>query len=619
MGSSEVNEVESRSELDTHANMAVVGKHAFILQESGRTAEVNPFSPDCGTLQEVPIVDAVVAYDCPYSLKTYILVIMNALHIPSMEHNLLPPFILREAGVEVNDVPKIQVMDPTEKDHAMWFPEAQVRIPLSLWGIFSYFPSRKPTVTELQETEDILVLTPEGQKWDPHDDSYARNEESMLDWEGNMVAPKDRLRILVEDLPDDDETMVISSLISAVESDLIDKTVSDVEPIGKTDDYSECVGAIREADTVHAVLAGVTTTLDPVLFSESLQERRNAGAFAASIGSTTTTDGPYLIPEDESIADLDIDLDVTDPMSFENGELLDFFSASGTTASKPKGVSAEFLSKIWRIDVKDAQRTLEVTTQLLKRADDPTLSRNYPTNDRMLRYRRIHQYFFMDTFFATKKAGKSSRGYTCMQLFVTDKGFVYLVPMKSKSELPQAMKMFAKEIGAPEAFVCDAAPEQVSQEVKQFCHQIGSSLRILEEGTPWANRAELYIGLLKEAVRKDMKKSASPLVFWDYCFERRARINNLTARNLFQLEGRNAHFSVTGEEGDISNLCQFDWYDWCYYREHTERFPFNREVLGRVLGPAKGEGNEMAQWILKANGNVVPRRTVRPLNTAESE
>jgi hypothetical protein len=40
-----------------------------------------------------------------------------------------------------------------------------------------------------------------------------------------------------------------------------------------------------------------------------------------------------------------------------------------------------------------------------------------------------------------------------------------------------------------------------------------------------------------------------------------------------------------------------------------------KEVLGRVLGPAKGEGNNMAQWILKAKGNVVPRRTHRPLKT----
>ena len=46
-------------------------------------------------------------------------------------------------------------------------------------------------------------------------------------------------------------------------------------------------------------------------------------------------------------------------------------------------------------------------------------------------------------------------------------------------------------------------------------------------------------------------------------------------------------------------------------------FPFNREVLGKILGPATGEGNEMAQWVLKENGNVVPHRTVRPLHEDE--
>ena len=46
--------------------------------------------------------------------------------------------------------------------------------------------------------------------------------------------------------------------------------------------------------------------------------------------------------------------------------------------------------------------------------------------------------------------------------------------------------------------------------------------------------------------------------------------------------------------------------------------PSTKEVLGWILGPAKGEGNEMAQWVLKANGNVVPQHTARPLTVAET-
>ena len=46
-----------------------------------------------------------------------------------------------------------------------------------------------------------------------------------------------------------------------------------------------------------------------------------------------------------------------------------------------------------------------MTFQTSVRTQDPTLSRNYGTNDRVLRYKRIKDYFFMDTFFATKKGG----------------------------------------------------------------------------------------------------------------------------------------------------------------------------------------------------------------------
>ena len=83
-----------------------------------------------------------------------------------------------------------------------------------------------------------------------------------------------------------------------------------------------------------------------------------------------------------------------------------------------------------------------------------------------------------------------------------------------------AIKQFAKEVGAPDAIVSDMAKEQVSQEVRQFCNTIGTTLRALEEGTPWSNKAELYIKLMKEAIHKDMKEAHCPLRFWDYCLER---------------------------------------------------------------------------------------------------
>ena len=40
-------------------------------------------------------------------------------------------------------------------------------------------------------------------------------------------------------------------------------------------------------------------------------------------------------------------------------------------------------------------------------------------------------------------------------------------------------------------------------------------------------------------------------------------------------------------------------------------------MLGRVIGPAKNEGNEMIYWCLKSNGKVVPRRTVKRLTSEQ--
>ena len=69
----------------------------------------------------------------------------------------------------------------------------------------------------------------------------------------------------------------------------------------------------------------------------------------------------------------------------------------------------------------------------------------------------------MDTFFAMKKAGKLSQGHTCCQIFLTDKGFMCVVPNKYNSEVMQSMTEFAKDIGAPDAIICDAAREQKSR------------------------------------------------------------------------------------------------------------------------------------------------------------
>ena len=116
--------------------------------------------------------------------------------------------MLREAGIHINEVPKIHVTSPTEEHHTITFQETNFRIPLTLHGRFSCFPTSKPNTQELDEPEDVYILTPT--TWNPHSDAYDINEESMLDWEGNMKHEKEHeKRVVLEDIPSDD-TMISS-------------------------------------------------------------------------------------------------------------------------------------------------------------------------------------------------------------------------------------------------------------------------------------------------------------------------------------------------------------------------------------------------------------------------
>ena len=52
-----------------------------------------------------------------------------------------------------------------------------------------------------------------------------------------------------------------------------------------------------------------------------------------------------------------------------------------------------------------------------------------------------------------------------MQIFVSDKGYVYIAAMKSVSEFPKALNFFAKEVGVPEAIIAYSHKCHKSKEV----------------------------------------------------------------------------------------------------------------------------------------------------------
>ena len=92
----------------------------------------------------------------------------------------------------------------------------------------------------------------------------------------------------------------------------------------------------------------------------------------------------------------------------------------------------------------------------------------------------------------------------------------------------------------------------------------------------------------------------------------------MTIRNIFKLQGLTPHNTLTGEQSCISNLCQCGWIEWVYYLDDKKNFSEHKERLGKALGPSKGIGNEMCQWVLQPSSQVIARRAVSPLTLAEN-
>ena len=107
---------------------------------------------------------------------------------------------------------------------------------------------------------------------------------------------------------------------------------------------------------------------------------------------------------------------------------IDDIMVSAVHSGNHHGVQAKHLANLWHIYKHMANKTLDITSQRCVRKENPKLFCNLITNDRTLRYKHLKEHFYMDTLFATSKAGNSSRGNTFAQLFVTDKVLCILCP-----------------------------------------------------------------------------------------------------------------------------------------------------------------------------------------------
>ena len=158
--------------IDSHADTTCVNKHAFIESiVEGFTVDAIPFDKSIGKLTDLPIVNAVYAYDHPVEMTTYLLRFNHAIYVKNMDNALLCPNQAREHGIIVDDV-------PTRLDHngssTFSIITPDLSCPLLSNGPTAYLLLRRPTTEELTNLYDNIIDITDDSGWNPYNDSQSK-------------------------------------------------------------------------------------------------------------------------------------------------------------------------------------------------------------------------------------------------------------------------------------------------------------------------------------------------------------------------------------------------------------------------------------------------------------
>jgi hypothetical protein len=138
----------NRSDLDSHADACVVGKEALIFNDFDREVTVSGCDPS-GETKSLKTVSVALGYVIPETRKNVLLIIHQAISLPTVDHNLLSTMQMRLNDGVVNETLKFQSLETTSLSHTISVRGDEVDdvlvIPLDLFGVVSCFPTFKPS------------------------------------------------------------------------------------------------------------------------------------------------------------------------------------------------------------------------------------------------------------------------------------------------------------------------------------------------------------------------------------------------------------------------------------------------------------------------------------------
>ena len=152
----------ARNEMDSLADTSCAGPNWALIELTGQVCNVTGFMDSGQTVNDIPIATcATIVIDNDTGQES-LLIGHEMLYFGSlMKRSLLNPNQLRYAGVQVRD-------DPTrEREEGFGLRVGDVQIPFSMEGTITYFESRHPTQTEIEDMSMPHQVITREEEWDP--------------------------------------------------------------------------------------------------------------------------------------------------------------------------------------------------------------------------------------------------------------------------------------------------------------------------------------------------------------------------------------------------------------------------------------------------------------------
>ena len=211
----------------------------------------------------------------------------------------------------------------------------------------------------------------------------------------------------------------------------------------------------------------------------------------------------------------------------------------------------------------------------------------------------------------------SVHGYTCAQIYGNTFSYIkaYQMDRNKKHNLGDTLSLIIRDTGVTHKLHNENAPEMVGRKTPFLKHvrKKGTNLTSIEPNHPGENYSENFVGKEKIGSGKIMVREQVPVQLWCYALQYYCDLSNMIVTGMFINKGRTGYKIILGNNLDISEYVEFEFYEYCLYRDSTQGFPHENKHLGRWIKFAHIVIQAMVYYVIRNNMKVIDIRTVSHL------